>query len=294
MRALVSSRSLTPKPWLEGPEGNPRLPGTALLEDLLYHLSDQGIDEVLAPSGDALERSGLLPGMRREELRSVADDVMILVSCSGPFRCDFQRLRATLLASEADCVIALLAQGRRSSLPRIFADPLGRPQLIQKPDHPEPVTNLRHTGIRVIRTRFAPAALDASPFTAPVGDLRILCDTASCSHQRDILTPESFLLCCHDFLAGRISVLSRSGAGSDKSIASPSSGASSAPGRNVWLAENVRLGKDTVLENTVVLSGARIGDRCRLRSTLVLPGTVVASGTDCSDKYLSVLGMDRR
>lgn len=294
MRALVSSRPLTPKPWLEGSEGNPRLPGTALLEDLLHHLSDQGIDEVLAPSGDALERSGLLPGMRREELRAAADDVMILVSCSGPFRCDFQRLRATLLTTEADCVIALRAQGRRSSLPRVFADPLGRPRLVQGPNHPEPVTNLRHTGIRVVRTRLAPDAMDPSSLTASGPDLRTLCDAVSCTYQRDILTPESFLLCCHDLLSGRISGLSLPGAQNAKCIAHPSAKTGSAPGRNVWLAENVRLGKDTDLENTVVLTGARIGDRCRLRSTLVLPGTVVASGTDCSDKYLSVLGMDRR
>jgi NDP-sugar pyrophosphorylase family protein len=117
-------------------------------------------------------------------------------------------------------------------------------------------------------------------------------DSTSCIWQRDLLSPESFLLCCHELLTGRAGCWRGPSGDAPGSVIDPTARSESPPEGNVWLAERVEVGKNTVLRRSVLLPGARVGNRCDLDSVLVLPGASVGSGTDMSDKYLNVIGLE--
>jgi len=293
MKALVSTAPLAEASWLYALGPNPPLLDSTVVEDFLAHLSDIGVREVAAPEEDPLHR--LLPGAAGlvPDLELGPGEPILAALITGPARIDPDGLQRSLRESGARLLMVLSAAGSRSSLPRMALDPAGRPCLVQDPNHPEPVTNLRDTGLRVSRGADAEEVLRAG-LGRPVltaGD-GILADTTSCLYHRDILSPESYLMCCHDVLTGMSGDWYGHSGTAPGSLVHPDAALESAPGGNVWLAEGVSVGKDTTLRRTVALRGANVGSGCRLDSVLVLPGALVPDGADLSDKYLSIIGME--
>lgn len=293
MKALVSTAPLAAASWLGALGRNPPLLDSTVVEDFLAHLSDIGVKETAAPEDDPLHR--LLPGAAGlvADLEPGPGEPVLVALITGPARMDPDGLQRSLRESGARRVMVLSAAGGRSSLPRVALNPAGRPCLVQGPDHPEPVTNLRDTGLRMAWGSVAGEALRAglgSPALA-AGD-GTLADTTSCGYHRDILSPESYLMCCHEMLTGAAVDWYGPSGTAPGSVIHPDAVLESAPGENVWLAEGVSVGKDTTLSRTVALRGADVGSGCRLDSVLVLPGARVPDGTDLSDKYLDIIGME--
>lgn len=292
MKALLSATPLA-EPGRAGPPGpNPPLLDSTAAEDLLAHLRSLGVSDVAVPEGDPLRSMLPEPVPPWPGLSPAAGEAVLVVAYAGPVRLDRSRLERSYRRSGADCVIALSAGGRRSSLSRVAVGPRGEPVLVQEAGHPQPLTNLRDTGLRmttgeraaeVLRAGLGPAAYRLGP--------KVLADTSACRYCRDLLSAESYLLCCYEMLTGAAEWYGPCGS-SPGSVIHPTARLDSPPGGNVWLAEGVSVGQDTVLRRTVVLPRASVGDGCRLDSTLVLPGTRVPDGTDRSDKYLSILGLD--
>ena len=246
-----------------------------------------------APEDDPLHH--LLPGDAGlvPDLEPGPGEPVLVALITGPARMDPDGLQRSLRESGARLLMVLSPAGSRSSLPRVALSPAGSPCLVQDPNHPEPVTNLRDTGLRMARGADAVdvlrAGLGRPGLTAGDG---ILADTTSCSFHRDILSPESYLTCCHDLLTGAAGDWYGPSGTAPGSIIHPDAALESVPGGNVWLAEGVSVGEDTTLRRTVALRGADVGSGCRLDSVLVLPGARVPDGADLSDKYLSIIGME--
>jgi hypothetical protein len=290
LRALVSTAPLRTADWLGQLSFDPPLLDSSLCTDAVAALEDYGITDVCAPLEDPMIGLDGVDPMDAEEL-SGAEPVAVVI-LSGPVRFDAERLLVTFNASGADCAVALLPRGRRSSLPRVATDPSGRPELLQPAGAASPVTNLRDTGVRIARAGVAAEVLAAGldAVTAP-SVAQTATDTRSCSWQRDLLTPESFLLCCYELLTGRAGWFGPCGT-APGSVIHPAVDCDPSCCGNVWLAEGVSVGKDTTLRRSVLLPGASVGSGCRLDSCLLLPGASVADGTDMSGKYLDVIGTE--
>jgi mannose-1-phosphate guanylyltransferase len=110
-------------------------------------------------------------------------------------------------------------------------------------------------------------------------------------YARRVSTLERLLLACGDAFSGRI----RPWHGPERVVTEHrlvegvlEQGATVAG--FLWTLEGSVVESGSNLENCVVMEGAVVKAGARLRNTLVLPGARVGSGTDCSDKYLSILG----
>ena len=293
MRAIISTAPLAEAAWLQGMGPNPPLLDSTAIEDFLAHLREIGVAGVAAPAEDPVHH--LLPGaaIPLSDLKPGRREPVLVALVTGPARMDPDALQRSLRASGARGLMVLSPAGGRSSLPRVALDPAGTPCLVQGPGHPEPVTNLRDTGLRIVRGAACERVLRAGLAPASrIAGSSILADTTSCRYHRDILSPESYLMCCYEMLTGSAGDWYGPSGTAPGSVIHPDAVVESAPGGNVWLAEDVSVGKDTILRRTVALQGAKVGRNCRLESALVLPGARVPDGTDMSDKYLSIIGME--
>ncbi len=293
MKAFLSTAPLAPPGWKDQLGPNPPLLDSTVHEDLLAHLDSVGVSSIGVPGDDPLH--SLFPDavLDAEDLSPADAEPVLVVTYSGPFRADLESLLGSFRLSGADCVMALAPGGSRSSLPRIALGPLGRPRLVQGSEHTEPVTNLRDTGLRVIRGSLAGGAVRAGLGPRVMGlGCQVVADTVSCRYQRDLLSPESYLLCCYEMLTGAAGEWYGPCGTAPGNVVHPRTSLQSVPDENVWLAADVSVGKDTTLRRTVVLPGGEVGDHCRLDSVLVLPGARVPNRTDLSDKYLSIIGLD--
>lgn len=291
MRALLSSAPLGETRWIHRLGPNPPLLDSTLADDVAATLRQCGVDDIFAPADDPLADTSCIEPVDAIGLRGT-DPVVVLV-VSGPVRFDPRPLRRALALRGSGCAIALLPRGRRSSLPRVATDPLGGVELIQPAATDSPVTNLRDTGVRIAGADIAMSVLAAGLDTAALASqTTLVSETTSCRWQRDLLTPESFLICCYELLTGQAGEWYGGCGTAPGSVVHPSVESPRDECGNVWLAEGVTVGEDTTLSRSVLLSGASVGAGCRLNGCLLLPGSSVADGADMSDKYLKIIGTD--
>ncbi len=294
--------------------------GVTLLDDILGHLSTQGITSVVINGSyrsetlrrhiDSLEIPMEIhfqdepeplgtAGAVRKALPLLGDEFCVIYG-DNITRQPLSPLLSLHRESGAEVTIALSPTGHPERKGLVITNPSGIIKAFDEKPPPELCrTNLANSGIYACRSSAVenlkvdmPADFGLDVFPGLLAENRIMAAEVIVGYTRDCGTLEDYLLACHDMLDGTIT----------PTISPPFDSCVFLQGKplpqdtevegTLWTEQNTSIEPGTSLENCVILKGAEIGIGSRLKNTLVLPGTRVPERTILDDKYIKILGLE--
>ncbi len=291
--------------------------GFVLLHDILLHLAKLGVTEAVVNGAwkaemirDFLEGSDLplktvfqfeehplgTAGAVRRALPLLGDEFLVVYG-DNLTRQSVEPLYKVHSRLNSEITIALSPTGDPSSKGIVITGPDGRiPRFREKPPPELAESNMANSGIYICRSSAVSHIEDGSSsdfgldvFPRLLGEGRVLAADTPGGYTRDIGSLENYLIACHEVLSGQVNLnVIPSGMNDGILIQNSQSYEEIEITGTLWVQDGATIESGCILENCVVLSGAKIRHNSALKNTLVLPDSDVDEGTRATDKYLSI------